>query len=101
MRQKGDDILIDILSRLREGVCTQADKDILDTYVLSDERCTEETKAHTSIQHWIDGKGCPLITYKNQPRDVHNVQMAKAFCRATGQEIAMYHSINTRGRGKK
>ena len=27
--------------------------------------------------------------------------MAKAFCRATGQEIAMYHSINTRRRGKK
>ncbi|KAJ6473028.1 hypothetical protein C8R45DRAFT_757307, partial [Mycena sanguinolenta] len=33
MRQKGDDVLIDILSRLRKGTCTQKDKDILDTYV--------------------------------------------------------------------
>ena len=59
MRQKGDDIRIDILSRLCKGVCTQAEKDILDTYVLSDERCTEETKVHTGIQHWINGKGAP------------------------------------------
>ncbi|KAJ3931072.1 MAG: hypothetical protein NXY57DRAFT_896860, partial [Lentinula lateritia] len=29
MRQKGDNILIDILSRLRTGTCTEVDKDIL------------------------------------------------------------------------
>ncbi|KAJ3899400.1 hypothetical protein F5879DRAFT_810963, partial [Lentinula edodes] len=33
MWQKDDKILIDILSRLRIGTCTQTDKDILDKYV--------------------------------------------------------------------
>ncbi|KAJ3793503.1 hypothetical protein GGU11DRAFT_646533, partial [Lentinula aff. detonsa] len=34
MRQKGDNLLIDILGRLRHGTCTIADKAILDSYVL-------------------------------------------------------------------
>ncbi|KAL1684485.1 hypothetical protein GGG16DRAFT_68206, partial [Schizophyllum commune] len=42
MRQKGDDILIDILGRLRTGTCNQADKAILDAHVLSDSRCRPE-----------------------------------------------------------
>ncbi|KAJ7602731.1 hypothetical protein FB45DRAFT_670540, partial [Roridomyces roridus] len=34
MRQKDDPILKDILGRLRMGTCTDADKGILDSYVL-------------------------------------------------------------------
>ncbi|KAL1698261.1 hypothetical protein EV121DRAFT_160147, partial [Schizophyllum commune] len=33
MRQKGDDVLIDLLSRLRTGTCTDEDKSLLDSYV--------------------------------------------------------------------
>ncbi|KAJ6515715.1 hypothetical protein C8R45DRAFT_766985, partial [Mycena sanguinolenta] len=33
MRQKGDAVLIDILSRLRKGTCTKDDKEVLDKYV--------------------------------------------------------------------
>ncbi|KAJ3870790.1 hypothetical protein F5051DRAFT_298833, partial [Lentinula edodes] len=33
MRQKGDDVLIDLLSRLRTGTCTIQDKELLDHYV--------------------------------------------------------------------
>jgi hypothetical protein len=100
MRQKGDDVLIDLLSRLRRGTCTEADKHLLDQYVLSSEHCSEQTKALTRIQHWIDGVGCPLIVYCNEARDVHNFEMSCAFARATGQTSVMYHSIDTRGRGK-
>ncbi|KAJ6492010.1 hypothetical protein C8R45DRAFT_761243, partial [Mycena sanguinolenta] len=33
MRQKNDPILLSILKRLRKGLCTTEDKDILDNYV--------------------------------------------------------------------
>jgi hypothetical protein len=100
MRQKGDDVLIDLLSRLRRGTCTEADKQMLDQYVLTNKDCSDETKALTNIQHWIDGVGCPLIVYCNEARDVHNYEMSCAFSRATGQETSLYWSIDTRGRGK-
>jgi hypothetical protein len=100
MRQIGDDILIDLLGRLRKGVCTEADKELLDAYVLSDPRCSQDTKNLTGINMWLEGKGCPLITYCNEARDLHNFEMSKAFAQATGQEVALYHSIDTRGKGK-
>jgi hypothetical protein len=43
----------------------------------------------TSIQRWIDRNGCPLIMYRNKPRDVYNIEMAKVFSTATGQEIVL------------
>jgi hypothetical protein len=49
----------------------------------------------------MDRRRCPLITYRNEPHDVHNVEMAKVFSTATGQEIVFHHSIDTRGKGKK
>nr|GAT47507.1 ATP-dependent DNA helicase [Mycena chlorophos] len=99
MRQRGDPILINILSRLRTGVCTQSDKDLLDHYVLSDPTCSQETRDLTDIRHWLDGQGCPLVTYTNEARDAHNLAMAKAFAEATGQEMALYYSSDTRGAG--
>ncbi|KAF5361235.1 hypothetical protein D9757_013225 [Collybiopsis confluens] len=103
MRQKGDNTLIDILSRLRVGTCTESDKAILDKYVLNSEECLPETTALVDITRWItDPKfACPLITYTNAARDAHNFEAAKAFARATGQSFYIYHSKDTRGRGKK
>jgi hypothetical protein len=101
MRQKGDDVLIDILSRLRKGTCTQADKDILDEYVLNHGKHSDQTRELIDAAKWTDGEGCPLITYRNESRDMHNVEMAKTYGRITEQEAVMYHSIDTRGRGRK
>jgi hypothetical protein len=101
MRQKGDDVLLDILSRLRVGTCTQGDKDILDKYVLSSDSCSDETRSLTEITHWVTdpSHACPLITYTNAARDAHNYECAKAFATATKQEFLLYHSSDTRGRG--
>ncbi|THU84117.1 hypothetical protein K435DRAFT_870607 [Dendrothele bispora CBS 962.96] len=102
MRQKGDDILIDVLSRLRTGTCTEKDKELLDRYVLSSDNCPNETKNLTDISRWVTDpkKACPLITYTNAARDAHNFESAKAFAEATGQEFHVYYSLDTRGRGK-
>lgn len=100
MRQKGDDVLIDLLGRLRRGTCTEEDKCLLDGYVLSSDDCGEDTKDLPNIRHWIKGVGCPLIVYCNEARDIHNFEMSCAFSRATGQESFVYFSIDTRGRGK-
>jgi hypothetical protein len=101
MRQKDDPLLIQILKRLRKGLCTGEDKDILDKYVLSGQNCSSETKDLTDINKWIDdpAQGCPLIVYTNVARDRHNGNMAKAFATATDQECHVYHSKDTRGRG--
>nr|GAT48229.1 ATP-dependent DNA helicase [Mycena chlorophos] len=99
MRQKTDPILVDLLSRLRTGTCTSADKTLLDRYVLSSPDCTDETCDLIDVRHWINGVGCPLITYKNEARDAHNFKMCQAFADTTAQESAIYYSVDTRGRG--
>lgn len=87
-----------ILSRLRQGTCTKADKNILDLYVLTSDKCSPETKALTDITRWVTDptKACPLITY----RDAHNFESSKAFAQATGQDFNIYHAFDTRGRGR-
>ncbi|KAL0565069.1 hypothetical protein V5O48_016965 [Marasmius crinis-equi] len=104
MRQKGDDVLIDILQRLRTGTCTEEDKALLDTFVLSNKDCSAETKSLTDITRWVSdpANACPLITYTNSARDAHNFESAKAFAAATGQDFHVYCSVDVRGaRNKK
>jgi hypothetical protein len=94
MRQKDDPLLIEILKRLRKGLCTEEEKEVLDKYVLSSEECIPETKALTDIERWADnpGQACPLIVYTNVARDRHNLNMAEAFATAIGQGCHVYHS---------
>ena len=101
MRQKDDPLLIEILKRLRKGLCNEEEKEILDKYVLSSEECSAETKDLTDIKRWVDDPhhACPLIVYTNVARDRHNLNMAEAFATATGQGCHVYHSRDTRGRG--
>jgi hypothetical protein len=103
MRQKDDPLLIQILKRLRKGLCTKEDKEILDKYVLSNPYCSAETKDLTDITRWIDdpGHACPLSVYTNVARDRHNMNTAEAFGAATGQGCHVHHSKDTRGRGRK
>ncbi|KAF5355211.1 hypothetical protein D9757_014771 [Collybiopsis confluens] len=103
MRQKGDNLLIDILSRLRVGTCTEADKAVLDKYVLSSEDCSPDTKALVDVTHWIKNSkhACPLITYTNAACDAHNFECTRAFAQATSQTFQIYYASDSRGRGKK
>jgi hypothetical protein len=102
MRQKDDPILIDILRRLRTGSCTEHDKTLLDTFVLSSDQCSTETKSLINISSWITdpGDGCPLVVYQNIARDAHNLCMSRALAEATSQECPLYHSRDMVGRGR-
>jgi hypothetical protein len=103
MRQKGDSVLIDILCRLRTGLCTEADKHVLDSYVLTSDQCSAETKSLINVTQWVTdpGSGCPLIVYQNAARDVHNNSMSEALAEATCQEFPLYHSHNVVGHGRQ
>ena len=75
-----------MLSRLRDGRCTQEDFHLLDTRLLRNVLDDE------SPVLWRDA---PMIVYSNAIKDAINLQATLAFSRRTGQRVNWYHAVDT------
>jgi len=88
MRQAGPENLpfVEMLSRLRDGRCTQADYELLNTRLLRnvlDDECQSGWQA------------APMIVYSNAVKDSINLQATLAFARRTRQRVQWYHAVDT------
>lgn len=88
MRQAGPENLpfVEMLSRLRDGRCTQTDYELLNARLLKnvvDDNCKSL---------WHDA---PMIVYSNAIKDAINLQATLAFARRTGQRVQWYHAVDT------
>ena len=100
MRQK-EKAFQDILSRLRFGNCSEADFAYLQPFIAAN--CSDKVNHHLlSLQNWIDDPdhASPLICYTNAVRDAHNMKASQAFAKMTRQEFHVYHSTDSKGKGK-
>ena len=88
MRQAGPENLpfVEMLSRLRDGRCTQADYELLNTRML---RNVLEKTLNT---HWHNA---PMIVYSNAIKDAINLQATLAFAWRTSQRVQWYHAVDT------
>lgn len=88
MRQAGPENVpfVEMLSRLRDGRCTLADYDLLNTRLLRNVIDDE----HKGL--WYDA---PMIVYSNAIKDAINLQATLAFAQRTGQRVNWYHSVDT------
>lgn len=78
MRQAGPEnkTFVDLLSRLREGHCTQNDYDILSNHVLQ----------NTDV-NWDEWTDTPIIVADNAQKDALNERGAQAFANRTNREL--------------
>ena len=79
---------IEMLSRLHDGRCTQADYELLNTHMLRN--VLEKEKMLNT--HWHDA---PMIVYSNAIKDAINLQATLVFARHTGQHVQWYHAVDT------
>jgi hypothetical protein len=88
MRQvgTGNERFVEMLSRLRDGRCTQADYDLLNTRLLSN------VLDDGSQTQW---QCVPIVVYTNAIKDAINLQATKTFAKRTGREIYWYHAVDT------
>lgn len=91
MRQSGNENVqfVDLLHCLRDGVCTEADFELLRTRLLQ--------------WHGMDvldsgWNFAPIIATNNATRDAINQRAAKSFAEQTGQRLEWYHAIDTHKR---
>jgi hypothetical protein len=93
MRQSGpeNERFVELLSRMREGRCTSADYELLNT------RLASNLDIDWTSDKW---KRAPVIVAENAMKDALNVQMVQDFAISTGQPLHWYyaqdsHSKNT------
>ena len=86
MRQAGPEnkTFVDLLSRLREGRCTQNDYDILSNRVLQ----------NTDV-NWDEWTDTPIIVADNAQKDALNERGAQAFANRTNRELHWYYALDT------
>lgn len=86
-RQRGSENIpfVELLSRLRTGTCTEADRQLLSTCLLSNVKpdWTDKTWAST-----------PLVVPQNNVKDAFNERMAHCFAQEHGRELHYYHSVD-------
>ena len=89
MRQSGPENapLVDLLTRLREGRCTNKDYELLSSRVLQNMNVD-----------WGKWKNTPIIVSENAQKDALNIRAAEAFARKTNQPLHWYHAIDTHQR---
>ncbi|RDB20445.1 hypothetical protein Hypma_012444 [Hypsizygus marmoreus] len=89
-RQKGssNEEFVNLLSRLREGKCTNRDFNLLNTRVID-----SETYPPLSTTPW---KHAPLIVYDNGTKDAINAHAAYAFARESGKCLHWYYANDKR-----
>ena len=87
MRQvgSGNERFVDLLQRLRCGVCTNADYTLLKSKLLRD-------TAPARSDEW---QKAPIIVANNATRDAINVRAIEAFAERTGRDLHWYHAIDT------
>ena len=88
MRQGGPGNVrfVELLSRLRDGRCTQDDYDLLNTRLLSN-------ALDTRLQpQW---QCAPMVVYTNAIKDAINLEATMVFARRTRQQVHWYHSVDT------
>jgi hypothetical protein len=90
MRQTGPEnvLFVDLLSRLREGRCTNEDYDLLSSRVLQNMMDID----------WEKWKDTPIIVSENAQKDALNIRAAEAFARRTNQPLHWYHARDTHQR---
>ncbi|KAF9791305.1 hypothetical protein BJ322DRAFT_1171947 [Thelephora terrestris] len=88
MRQAGRDneLFVGMLSRLRDGRCTQDDYDLLNTRLLS------VALDKTSQAQW---QCAPMVVYTNAIKDAINLEATKAFARRNNRQINWYYAVDT------
>ncbi|KAI0717167.1 hypothetical protein C8Q76DRAFT_587754, partial [Earliella scabrosa] len=86
MRQHGPENhrFVDLLSRLREGRCTDEDFQLLQTRLL-------ETQLE-SVQHAEDWSEAPIIVSDNASKDALNVCAAQSYAHRTGRPLHWYYA---------
>lgn len=88
MRQTGPENVpfVELLSRLREGRCTDSD------YAMLNQRLVSNSSAFDrSAEEWISA---PIIVYDNAIKDALNEAAAQAFANRTGQPLNWYRSVD-------
>jgi PIF1-like helicase len=76
----------ELLERLREGRCTDAD------YVLLNSRVARNLEIDWDSDGWSTA---PVIVAENKMKDALNVRMAHEFAARTGQPLHWYYSVDT------
>lgn len=92
MRQRGDanERFVQLLTRLREGKCTDDDYRLLNTRLLS------KTSPDLDISAW---KGAPIIVSNNSVKDALNFEAVKAYAASVGRSWHYYYA-QERHKGK-
>ncbi|KAJ7154990.1 hypothetical protein C8R43DRAFT_864652, partial [Mycena crocata] len=87
MRQTGTENLpfVDLLSRLRDGRCTTADYELLQT------RLARNVDINWRGDQW---NTAPVIVAENAMKDALNTRMAHDFAAATGQPLHYYYCVD-------
>jgi hypothetical protein len=93
MRQTGEENrpFVELLDRLRDGRCTDADYNLLNT------RLASNLSVDWTSEPW---SSAPVIVAGNEMKDALNVQMARDFAIRSGQPLHWYHSLDYIGRNK-
>jgi PIF1-like helicase len=88
-RQSGteNERFVDLLSRLREGCCTSADYNLLNSRVISVIRNINQWKI--SIKDFA-----PVIVCDNTTKDAVNLEIPQVFASKTGQPFCTYTSVD-------
>ena len=76
---------VDLLSRLREGRCTDEDYRLLSSRVITN------VVPNWNSPEWVD---TPMIVCQNETKDVLNNAAAIAFAKRTGHELHWYYAID-------
>jgi hypothetical protein len=87
MRQAGSENgrFVDLLHRLRCGVCTNADYELLRSRML-------RNVGSVVNDEWLSA---PVIVANNTTRDAINVRATEAFAERTGRALHWYHAVDT------
>ena len=88
MRQAGpeNEHFVGMLTRLRDGRCTQEDYELLNSRLL------RTALDDTLRPQW---QNAPMIVYTNAIKDAINIEATVAFAGRTGQQVSWYHAVDT------
>ena len=81
-RGSGAEELISLLSRLREGKCTETD------YAFLNSRLAKRLASEQDISRWYNA---PIIVSENATKDALNIAATEAFARQSGQPLYWYY----------
>jgi len=88
MRQAGSENarFVELLQRLRCGICTSTD------YKLLKDRLLRDVAGPSVNDRW---RAAPIIVTNNATRDAINVRATEAFAERSGKDLNWYHAVDT------